>query len=69
MSPTVLHTLLERLRPELDPDQHAQLSFLARDDVVLGIVELLDLVDRGLVELATSDVRALRQLLENSTTA
>jgi hypothetical protein len=69
MSPTVLHTLLERLRPELDPDQHAQLSFLARDDVVLGIVELLGLVDRGLVELATSDVRALRQLLENSTTA
>jgi hypothetical protein len=69
MSTTVLHTLLERLRPELDPDQHAQLSFLAGEDVVLGVVELLSLVDRGLVALATSDVRALRRLLENSATA
>jgi hypothetical protein len=65
MSPTVLHRLLDLLRPQLEPTQHAQLSFLARDDVVLGVVELLDLVDRGLVELAHSDVRALRQLLEN----
>jgi hypothetical protein len=32
-------------------------------------VELLDLVDRGLVELAHSDVRALRQLLENDRSA
>ena len=47
MSPTFLHTLLERLRAELDPTQHAQLSFLAGEDVVLGVVELLWMVDPG----------------------
>lgn len=66
MSPSVLHTVLETLRPELDPAQHAQLTYLARDDVALGVLELLNLVDRGHVELAVADVRALRRLLENS---
>jgi hypothetical protein len=66
MTTSALHLVLERLRPELEPTQHAQLTYLAGDDEALGILELLSLVDRGLVELAVAEVRALRRLLENS---